>query len=251
MTALFLAALLAFVGLAQVRGRGGFVELLLIGCNDDFNSRRSNLAELLAHDPDVIFIQEGKAAHYRDLRETENDRTSRRLLPFHTWGVHQDTSSPDRAGTVVIYRHDLVSRTASGFTFGVKAAGLLTRWIAWVRGSIGTTVKVKVFLFSAHRPPLRARRWWHPFDLALWARLRGALAAGRVVLGQMDSNEHGGPPSVPRGLKVVDKGNAIDVFVLSRSVEVVEGPTALPKGSSDHHPYKLRVRIPVSGRNAA
>jgi hypothetical protein len=236
--------LLVFLAIAALAHGGRatrFVELVLIGCNDDFNSRASNLAELLAHDPDIIFIQEGKAADYRHLR----GRDGKRLLPMHTWGVHQDTRHPERtgrSGSVVIYRHDAFTRTAGGFRFGVRARGLLPRWTAWLRGRLGG---VRAFLFATHRPPVRARAFWHPFDVATWARVRLALAAGRVVLGQMDSNEHGGPPRLPRGLRWVAAGRSIDGFVLSRSAEVLQGPEELPKGSSDHHPIKARVRIPL------
>jgi hypothetical protein len=246
-TGLLLVAFLAIAALAHGRQAGEFVELVLIGCNDDFNSRGSNVAGFLAHDPDFIFIQEGKAADYRNLRGADG----KKLLPIHTWGVHQDTRHPERtgrSGSVVIYRHDAFTRSAGGFTLGVRARGLLPRWTAWLRGQIH---HVRVFLFSTHRPPVRARAFWHPFDLATWARVRLALATGRVVLGQMDSNEHGGPPNLLRGLRWVALGRSIDGFVLSRSVEVLQGPQELPKDTSDHHPIKLRVRIPVSGRTAA
>lgn len=239
MTTLILAGVLALVGLSAAGvARRAFVELVLIGCNDDWASRASNLAELLAHDPDVIFIQEGKAADYREL----TDEHGRRLLPFHAWGVHQDTTSPARAGSVVIYRHQAFDRTGGGWTFAVHAHGLLARWIAWLRGRIGGR---RVFLFSAHRPPQRTRHWWRPFDLALWARLRHALAARRLVIGQMDSNQHGGPPRLPKRLRWVAVGKSIDGFILDRRITVVDGPTELPKNTSDHHPIKLRVRIPV------
>jgi hypothetical protein len=245
-TALLLASVLALLGLAHGGRAQRWVELTLIGCNDDFNSHASNLVELLAHAPDIIFIQEGKAADYRGLLDTRPGRTGKKLLSRAEWRIHQDTSSPDRAGAVVIYRHDVVLGTGAGFTFAVKAHGLLARWIAWIRGTISGC---RVFLFSAHRPPLRARGWWHPFDVALWARLRLALAARRVVIGQMDSNEHGGPPRLPRRLRWVAVGQSIDGFVLSDKVRVVAGTLEqLPKGSSDHRPIKLRVRIPVTGR---
>jgi hypothetical protein len=244
-TTLLLAGFLALLGLAHGRRFVDRVELTLIGCNDDFNSRASNLAALLERDPDIIFIQEGKAADYRGLLDPRPGRTARKLLPRNLWRVHQDTSTAARAGAVVIYRHDVVLGTGAGFTFGVKALGLLARWIAWVRGTISGR---RVFLFSAHPPPFRARRWWHPFDVALWARLRTALAARRLVIGQMDSNRHGGQRGLPKRLRWVAVGKSIDGFVLSRSIEILDGPTELPKGSSDHHPITLRVRIPVTGR---
>jgi hypothetical protein len=244
MTAL-LALVLICAGLAAGRPARArrYVELVLVGCNDDFNSRASNLAELLAAGPDVIFIQEGKAADYRALL----DDAGRQLLPIGLWGIHQDTSSPDRAGTVVIWRHDVITRTGSGFTFAVKAGGLLARWVAWVRG---TVAGCRVFLFSAHRPPVRDRHWWAPFDLALWARLDVALAARRIVLGQMDSNQHGGPPHLPAGLRWVAVGASIDGFIISSSVDVVAWPIELPYGSSDHHPIQMTVRLPTKTRPA-
>jgi hypothetical protein len=240
MISVLLLAVLTLVGFAHARA-GAFTDLTLIGCNDDFNSRASNLAELLKHNPDIIFIQEGKAADYRHLRDDEGNL----LLPRGLWGVHQDTSSPDRAGSVIIYRHDdswanRFVHEAGGFTFGVRARGLLTRWTAWLRGKIGGR---RVFLFSTHRPPFRARMFWRAFDLRTWARIRLALLAGRVVLGEMDSNEHGGPGRLPRGLRWLAVGRSIDGFIVSRGVEVLEGPTELPKGSSDHHPIKLVVRL--------
>lgn len=240
MTTLILAGVLALVGLSAAGvARRAFVELVLIGCNDDWASRASNLAELLAHDPDVIFIQEGKAAHYRELR----DKGGKRLLPFHQWAVHQDTSSPARAGSVVIYRHAIpFERDRSGYAYGTRAKGTLTRWIAWVSGTI---LGIRVFLFSAHYPPQRVRRWWRPFGLHLWARVRLAMAARRMVLGQMDSNRHGGPTGIPRGLRWVGVPGSIDGFVISRKVQVVGQVEQLPKNTSDHHPIKLRVRIPV------
>jgi hypothetical protein len=215
------------------------VDLVLIGCNDDLHSRGSNLAELLKHDPDVVFIQEGRVADYRNLRHE-----GKRLLPYQTWGVHQDTSSPARAGSVVIFRHDRFARTGSGWTFTVHARGLMGRWIAWVRGTV-LPAHERTFLFAAHRPPLRTRAWWRPFDAALWARLRLALAARRLVIGQIDSNEHGGPPKLPKRLRWVAHGRSIDGFVLSKRIRILDGPTQLPKHTSDHHPIRLRVRIPA------
>lgn len=251
-TQLLLWGLVALIGLAQPRGRAGHVartvewaELVLVGFNDDEMSRGSNLAEVLASNPDVIFIQEGRAADYRRLRDSQ---TGEKLLPMHTWGVHQDTRTPARAGSVIIFRHLRSMRTGAGFAFGVKARGLMARWIAWLRCLIPGPGGRRSFLFSAHRPPLRDRRWWQPFDTALWARLRLALAAGRLVLGQMDSNQHGGPPRLPSTLRWVASGNSIDGFVLSREIRIVEGPIELPTNTSDHHPILLAVHIPLTRR---
>lgn len=245
MIGLLLVSILALLGLSTLSVIRGWVELVLIGCNDDWASKASNLAELLTHNPDVIFIQEGKAAHYRDLRSPDG----KRLLPRHVWGVHQDVSSPARAGSVVIFRYSAIRRGGSGFTYGTKARGILTRWIAWVRGSLAITgAWVRLFLFSAHYPPVRVRRWWRPFGLHLWARLRLAMAAGRLVIGQMDSNRHGGPTGIPRGLVWVAVPGSIDGFVLSKQIHVLGPVEELPKGSSDHHPIKIRVRVPVRPR---
>lgn len=248
MTGLLLAAglLAAWLGLPTAGTAARWVDLVLIGCNDDWASKASNLAELLKHGPDVIFIQEGKAAHYRNLRVDPHDPHSSRLLPYDTWGVHQDTSSPARAGSVVIWRHDKTRATGMGFAYGTKAAGTLTRWIAWVRAVIGGT---RMFLFSAHYPPQRVRAWWKPFGLHLWARVRLALAAGRLVIGQMDSNQHGGPAGIPNGLHWVAVHGSIDGFVLSRRIRVVGHVEELPKHTSDHHPILLHVRVPTGPHN--
>ena len=220
------------------------IDFTLVGLNDNFNSPGSNLEEALQHDPDFVFIQEGKGTRYRALRDHEDQR----LLPYGRWAVHQDSSSEARAGSVVLSRLRPKTRLKkSGFTFGVRARGLLPRWIAWVKALVDAC---RLFLFSAHRPPVRARRWWHPYDLSLWALLRAALAGGWIVIGEMDSNEHGGPPRLPRGLKWVAKGNDIDGFVLSRSVEVLDGPRLLPKNTSDHHPVLLKVRVHYKRRAA-
>jgi hypothetical protein len=237
MTILIALLGLLFAAAPTAKRVAQWVDLTIICCNDDWASAGSNMAELLRHSPQLILIQEGKRAHYADLR----DDSGRRLFPMATWGVHQNTSNDAIAGSVVIWRHDSVKRTAAGFTFAVRAVGLLTRYIAWLRALLGGR---KVFIFSAHRPPYRTRQFWRPFDIALWARLRLALAARRLVIGGMDSNQHGGPPNLPAGLKWVAVGNSIDGFILSEKIKVVE-VTELPRGTSDHHPVLTHVRVPV------
>jgi hypothetical protein len=189
------------------------VELVLIGCNDDFNSRGSNLAELLAHDPDLIFIQEGKAADYRG--------------PARTRGPRQAAAPDPHLGRPPGHLEPRPRRRARWSSTGTTPspappAGSPSPYApsgSWPVDRLAPRPRLRrrVFLFSAHRPPVRARRFWHPFDLALWARLRLALAAGRLVLGQMDSNQHGGPPTAAPRLRWVAVGRSIDGFVLSRS----------------------------------
>lgn len=216
--------------------RSVWVDRRLISCNDDWASKGSNLLELLRHDPDFIFIQEGKRAHYVTLRDS---KTGTRLLDLNKYGVVQDWSSPAKAGSVVIYKRPSGKYGKHGFTFAVRARGLLPRYIAWVRASIGST---KVFLFAAHRPPVRVKAFWHRFDVALYVRLAHAHAAGRIILGGMDSNEHGGPPH-PKWVKWVAVSGSIDGFIMSRDVHVVSGPRVLAKNTSDHHPVMCTVRI--------
>lgn len=241
-----LAASLAFVWVmaAPARKTLELVRLVIVTCNDDWASAGSNMLELLRDTkPDIIFIQEGKRANYAALK---HPATRLRLLPPEEWLVHQDLSSQARAGSVVIVRKAKVPFLGkTGFTFAVKAAGLLPRWVAWVRARVHG---VLLLLFSAHRPPVRVRRFWHPFDIALWARLRLALLAGRIILGGMDSNEHSGPSRIPKGLKWVAVGDSIDGFILSGQVRVMS-IRELPKGTSDHHPVAAVVEIPVRVRH--
>jgi endonuclease/exonuclease/phosphatase family metal-dependent hydrolase len=240
-----LATLLAFVWVmaAPAKKAARFFRLVLVTCNDDWASAGSNMTELLRlAKPDVIFIQEGKRANYAAL---VYPGSKRRLFPPEDWLVHQDISSEARAGSVVIVRKaaaPILGR--AGFTFGVKATGLLPRWVAWVRVRIQG---VRFFLFSAHRPPVRVRRFWHPFDIALWARLKLAQAAGRVIMGGSDSNQHGGPSRIPRGLKWAGLRGSIDGFILSKRVRVAH-IRELPKGTSDHHPVLATVEIPIPAR---
>lgn len=245
MIVLLLAGALALLGLAAPRRARRFVELTIITCNDDWASKGSNLAELLAHGFDLLFIQEGKRAVYRTLSDS---KTGARLLPITKYGVHQDTKSLARAGSVVVWDHTTIRRTGSGFTFGVKAPGLLARWVAWLRATAGGR---RLWPASAHRPPVRVRRWWDPFDVALIARTRLALAARRFPIIGMDCNEHGGPARLKRSLKALRwhaVGDSIDGFLLHRKIEVLS-ITELPKDTSDHHPVVARIRIPV-GRAA-
>lgn len=238
MTLIALLGLL-FAAAPPLKRATGHVRRTLVTCNDDFVSAGSNMLEVLRHHPDVIFIQEGKREHYADLR---HPRTGARLFPMAEYGVLQDNSNDAIAGSVVIWRHDSWKKTGSGFTFAVRAVGLLARYIAWIR--VVVSGGRKLFLFSAHRPPFRARRFWHVFDIALWARLARAIAVKRLILGGMDSNQHGGPPHLPRSLKWVAVGNSIDGFVLSQAIKVVS-LNELPLGTSDHHPVVAVVDIPL------
>lgn len=236
-------ALLAFLavlilpGLAQARARGRFVELTIVTCNDAFTSKGTNLPDLIARGVDLIFVQEGRAAVYRNIR----NKAGGRVLPLHMYGVHQDPNSLDKAGSAVIWKHTAFNRSAAGYTFAVHAPGLMARWIAWLRGTIGGR---KAWLWSAHRPPIRDRRWWRPFDLAFKARLRLALRAHRLILGGMDSNQRGGPHYGIRGVRWHAVGDSIDGFLLSASIEVLS-IEELPMDTSDHHPVIARVRVPV------
>lgn len=242
MTLQIIGAFLAFawVALSSPAARRAVFQLVLISCNDDWASAGSNMVELLKRNPDVIFIQEGKRERYAAMKADGH-----RLFPPEEWVVHQDTSNQGIAGSVVIVRKtQSVHLGKAGFTFAVRASGLLPRYVAWMRAG---TLGVRLFLFSAHRPPVRVRRFWSRFDVALWARLKTALTARRIVLGGMDSNEHGGPSRIPAGLKWAGVSGSIDGFVLSKRIQVIH-LQQLAKNTSDHHPVLARVRIPIRGK---
>lgn len=228
-----------------------YMALVVDVCNDNFNSPGTNVPHLLQHpNPDgtrgfdLLLIQEGKAEHYRQLRDDHGDR----LLPFDTYGIVQDTRSKAKAGSVIIYRYrTLAGHTLRhgkwGWTFGVSARGLLPRWIAWLRLAAGLAL-------SGHAPPERTQRSQPRtlllFHAALRARMTLAVRAGRWVICGMDSNQHGGPSWVHGGRWrwVSARPHSIDGFVVSARVRV-DSVTELPKWTSDHNPQRMRCHVPA------
>lgn len=200
--------------------------------NDDWASKGSNYAEVA--NVDVVLIQEGKRADYA------------KLVDPKTRGVLQDRTSAATSGSVIIWTLTAVLMQKTGLTFGVKAKGLLTRFLAWLRCTVGGR---RVLFISAHRPPKRARHWWHPFDLALAARVRRALLFRRVVIVGMDANE-AMPRTLARmcGLTWHSTGaDRIDGFLVSKSV-TVKSVRALPKDTSDHQPVVAVMEIALLGK---
>jgi hypothetical protein len=234
---MLLAVPLVLYVLTLLARRPRYVTRTVGVCNDDWASKGSNLADLIAAGCQLIFIQEGKRAHYRELRDADDHR----LLPYDTWGVIQDVSSPARAGSVIIWHHAAYSARKRGWTFGAKAPGIMARWMAWTRGHIG---RARVFLFCAHWPPVRVRRFQPVFTAAVRTRLWLAHQAGRVILGGVDSNQHGGPPLPPWLHWHTAVPGSIDGLICSADV-IIDEARELPKDTSDHHPQVFVVRVPV------
>lgn len=206
--------------------------LTVATCNDDWASVASNYAEVAG--VDVVLIQEGKRAKYAS------------LVDKRTRGVLQDTSDPAKAGSVVIWTLAMVLRQATGLTFAVKASGLLIRYLAWLRATVGGR---RVLFIAGHRPPKRTAKWWHPFDLALAARVRAATTVGRLVVVGLDANE-GDPQKMASlcGLVWHSTGpKHIDGFLMSKAI-TMSGIKLLPKGSSDHQPVVATIEIPAKSK---
>lgn len=201
----------------------------LATCNDDWASAGSNIDDVKSCD--VVFIQEGKRAHYRKL-----------LGPGYV--VRQSWLSKARAGSVIVIRKDSGLKLGGyGWTFGVDAVGLLPRWIAWQRAK---ATDVPLLLMCAQRPPLRTAAWWNPFDIAFSARVRAALRAHREVLAGLDANQRD-PSDLTRRTGLTwhttnTTAKHLDGFLVSRGVKV-SGITALPYDTSDHQPLVATVEI--------
>lgn len=200
-------------------------------CNDDWATEGSNIEEVLGQQADVVGIQEGKRANYR------------KRLPIARFGVHQDTSSKARAGSVVVWDHhaSMVAGRA-GWTFGVKAPGLLARFVAYV---VFHPAKARRFAFlSAHWPPMRDRRFWHPFEIAVALLVRWFRVRGILVVIACDSNQHH-HRRVFAGLQWHSANpDSIDGFWTSPEISV-ETVRFLPHGSSDHRPQVARMVVPA------
>lgn len=218
--------------------------------NDNFNSPGSNLEHLLKEpNPDgtvgfdLLLIQEGKAEHYRDMRDSDG----RKLLPLNVYGVVQGKGKA-KAGSVIIYRYKSLHGHSlrhgrHGWTFGVAARGLLPRWIAWLRLLAGVVL-------SAHRPPMRTQKSQpmslRIFDHANRARLYLAHKGGHWIIQGMDANQAGGPGWV-HGSKYLRwhsaKPRSIDGFVVSTKVRV-HRVRELPKWTSDHNGQRMYCEVP-------
>lgn len=228
----------------QIRG----TVLTIATVNDDWASAGSNLGMVVdvrdvnakAAAPvdscDVVMIQEGKRADYHKAAPPSYD-------------VRQDASTKARAGSVLIHRRGgHLALTKAGWTFLVKAVGLLARYLVWGRFNVvdGPARGRKLFLGSAHRPPKRAARWWHIFDAALALRCRRARRAGRLVVIGMDANQVE-PERLAKMCRMVwhsIPGRCIDGFLASPQIQFVD-IRELPKGTSDHHPLVATVVIPA------
>lgn len=199
-------------------------------CNDDWATAGTNIEHVLDHHADVVGVQEGKRENYR------------KRLPIAQFGVHQDTSSQARAGSVVVWDHHAgMTAGRRGWTFGVKAPGLLARFIAWV---VFHPPAARRFAFlSAHWPPSRVRPWWHPFEIVLAALIRWFRLRGILVVIACDSNQRHHPRVFAGLVWHSASPTSIDGFWTSREIEVVE-VWSLPHGTSDHRPQVARMVIP-------
>lgn len=201
--------------------------------NDNYNSPGSNIEEVLQQHADIVGIQEGKATDYR-----------RRLS--YRYGVHQDTSTEARAGSAIVWDRGInLNAQRRGWTFGVHAPGLLARFLAWV---IFRPTGVHPFVvIAAHWPPQRVRGWWHPYELALSARVRYFRARGFLVIVPSDSNQHRHRARFAGLVWHSASATSIDGFWTSPRIRV-QSVRFLPFGTSDHKPQVARMVIPGSHR---
>lgn len=207
----------------------------IITCNDDFNTKRSNVPALSKRTPAPLFIgiQEGKIERYRD------------MLDPKLWLVRQGTGSDARKGNAVIIRRDLATKVGSRADdpskrgWGIKILTkrdrgdqMLDRYITWADVRLKSNGKV-IRLAACHRPPQRERDNWAEFDrnLSAWAK-----ASPVPVIVAMDANQ----PN-PKFTGLVWTGLGIDGFAHSKSI-TLNNRSRLPKDSSDHHPVLARFK---------
>ena len=205
------------------------VSLTIATMNDDFATKKSNIGRLKKR-ADVVMIQEGKRAHYRQ-----------RL--GDSFGVMQNWKSAARAGSALTWKKDAAKAVGQGQRLGVSphGRGMLARYISYVDMKVDGK---KVRMVSVHRPPHRFRSLWPAFDRNLAAFVKDSKKKGLPVIIGLDANEKN-PQGLARrtGLRWhAPSDKSIDGFLASRDVHFIK-QRALAKGTSDHHPVLAHVRI--------
>jgi len=192
--------------------------------NDDFTDRKTNVPDVKAT---IKLAQEVK---YTNLRKE---------LAKDEWGVHQNRSSLDKAGSAVVWDRDRVRATDRGLRLGVTPQGreMMTRWITWTDVVIDG---VKVRVASAHRPPPRYKALWDDFDRNLAAFVKSTKVP--LIIG-MDSNtkDHRRLEQVT-GLRWKGPSRDIDGFLVSPGIKV-DAIREGPKRNSDHEPVIARFTV--------
>ena len=199
--------------------------------NDDFGTAKSNIGQVKKK-ADVVLIQEGKRANYRD-----------RL--GEKFGVTQNTTSEARAGSAITWNKDEAKGGKRGQAIGVLPHGraMLARYLTFTDMKIDG---VKVRMVAAHRPPARFKSLWPLFDRNLAAFAKKTKKEGLPMVIGMDANEKN-PRRLAHlaGLRWHAPKGSIDGFLTSRDVKF-EKARELRKNTSDHHPVVATFSIKKS-----
>ena len=201
------------------------VSFTIATVNDDFTDHKTNLHRVKAA---VVLAQETKNTDVHKV----HPRTD-------TFGVHQNTTRVDQAGTSVIWNKDRVNAGKRGYALGVRPQGakMENRWINFTDVNIDGA---KVRMVSVHRPPKRYSRLWADFDRNLAAFMKNSPLP--VIVG-MDANQ-ANPRRMAHltGLRWHAPKGSIDGFLATRGIKF-ENLRRAPKGSSDHNPVLAKVTI--------
>lgn len=186
---------------------------------------KADLAQL-TQQSDVLLVQEAK-----NVRLT-------RLVDTAQWGVIQNVSSKDRAGSAILYRKSRARVLQHGQTVGVRPHGvkMLTRWITWADLRVDGQYAFRAV--SAHRPPARYKGLWPLFDANV--RTFVARSPRPVILGaDWNAPAHSDPAGLSRlGLRM--RGAGIDGVMIDRRLDTSAARRQV-KGFSDHRAVAVTV----------
>lgn len=173
------------------------------------------------------------------LQETKELDVARWIDP--AWRVHQDLSSPSRAGSAIAWRTDRAMTTGGDITLGVDpdSQKMLTRWIVWNDLVIDGGPKIRVA--SVHLPPMRFRELYPTFArhiVELVNRSPDPLVIGGDWNGQIAKDP--GDLSRRTGMRFV--GHGIDGFLVSPGLSV-RRVWEEPKRNSDHRGVGVEIEI--------
>ena len=194
--------------------------------NDDFTDRVSNLNKVKKQ-ASVLLVQEAKNSRVRNVLGDK-------------YGVHQDVSRSDKAGSAVAWNRKDVDVMDTGYAVGVKPNGhaLLTRFMNYADMEIDGQ---KVRMVSVHRPPPRDSELWPLFNKNLAEFVKNTR--GPVIIG-MDAN-HANPVKLEKatGLRWVAPEGSIDGFLVSDRVKLEGMHRMAPGPGRPHHPVVAKFRI--------